>query len=955
MPKLILGEGAGRADCRLMFIGERPGHEEYQSGSPFVGPAGQELWARCEHVGVPYDRSEIYVTNLVKTFSVKPPTKDEIARDWPLLYAELIRVKPRVIVTVGYHAARHFLPQFADTNGDFFHGLCFHYTYGRLKPIRAVLIPVVHSAAALRQPDRYQNQLTHDLRAVRRALRLYESDETVPVHTTIQPNPYRVGLAQFGRDQLTLGCDTEGYLHRPTGIECVAIARGMRDACVIETVPGVAPTKFLRPAIRNVRALVMHHAKHDLQALHAVKIVPRPSTVHDTMLQAYLLDLPQSLKVLAYRVLSFEMAEYEDLVQPIDDARVRATLQEFVYAAQNEFDRRLRRTKHEAHESRDHHRGRGARPASGRRRTTGRHRDHEGVRSASAGSRREREARAQEEARTVGQQNQPSHETLIDRARAARTKGQTAEIGGRRERHVEGEGREAAPRRQTEGREGQPVQVTIPPDLPKRALTSIHGILTKAVASGTTLRDRWRGSKFYPLVPLPPEPTWRDAPIAERTRYVLTDAVAAVDAHYLLYPQLERKDLLRAYQMDLGVLPFLVRNEQVGMACDGRALRQLSKEFARDFAEICTRINRRAGRDVNPLSGEQVSECLFNELGITPTRETKSGKHYTTADKYLKARKLEHKIIPDILEARQINKYKGTYTDKLPSMLRDGRYHPNWKYTRTATGRLAEEVILLIPKHSARAKQIRNAFHATDGHQLVSVDLSQIEMRVMADESQDRTLLDAYRRGIDIHAATARDLLGAPKRKEDQDDSLHRLPAKTVNFGIINGMTEYGMLDQLHEAGQLQWTIDDVRELLKEWFVLRKGVRQWWDGQIKFCRSRGYVCDRFGRRRYISAIWSTDDRIVAGAERQTLMPIQAGADGISKIWNRRIWDRIILPRQAKGQYCEPWIRVHDDTTLEVDTTRAAFVKHEMLKLVPDLLCIPTTAEGKSGVQWGELH
>lgn len=943
-----------------MFIGERPGREEYKAGVPFVGPAGQELWSRCEHVGVPYDRSEIYVTNIVKTFSTKPPSKEEIERDAPLLYAELIRVRPSLIVTVGYHAARHLLPQFAGIKGDFFHGLAFHYTYGRIRPVRAILIPIVHASAALRQPDLYQNQLTDDLRAVKKALRLLEAGEAVPTHTTTTPDPYRVGLAQFGRDQLTIGCDTEGYLHRPTGIECVAIARGIRDACLIETTPGIPPTKFLRPAIRNVRALVMHNAPHDLHALHAVGIVPRPRTVHCTMLQAYLLGLPQSLKVLAYRLLGFEMAEYEDLVQPIDDARVRATLQEFYHAAQTAISEQERAAKDtgtgkgrraagQAH-ALDHRRDHGA--ATGGRGAVGRHRDHEGVRSAHSRAGGERQAEAEGEARTVGQQK----EGVASRTRSAQREGREGHVDGRRE------GRTAAPRgesqtiaqQESEGR--QPVhRVVIPDDLPKRALTSIHGMLTKATASGSTLRDRWSSSTFAPLVLLPPEPTWRDAPAVERIRYVLTDAVAAVDVHHVMQPKLDVRELQRVYQIDLGVLPFLVRNEQIGMACDARALRQLSKEFSRDFSDLCVRINRLAGRDVNPLSGAQVSECLFTELGITPTRETKSGKHYTTADKYLKARKLEHRIIPDILEARQINKYRGTYTDKLPGMLREGRYHPVWKYTRTATGRLAEEVILLIPKHSKRAKAIRNAFHATDGHELVSVDLSQIEMRVMADESQDRTLLDAYRRGIDIHAATARDLLGAPKRKEDQDDSLHRLPAKTLNFGIINGMTEYGMLDQLHEAGQLQWTIDDVRELLKEWFILRKGVRQWWNNQIKFCRSRGYVCDRFGRRRYISAIWSTDDRIVAQAERQTLMPIQSGADGISKIWNRRIWDRIIVPRQAKAQYCEPWIRVHDDTTLEVDESRVPFVKKEMLALVPDLLCIPTTAEGKSGVQWGDLH
>ncbi len=381
-----------------------------------------------------------------------------------------------------------------------------------------------------------------------------------------------------------------------------------------------------------------------------------------------------------------------------------------------------------------------------------------------------------------------------------------------------------------------------------------------------------------------------------------------------------------------------------------------------EFALTCSRINELAGHPVNPLSSPQVSDTLFHELGVRTTRLTKGGT-YTTADKYLKARKKEHEIIPLVLSARQLNKYRSTYTDKLPGMLRDGRYHPDWIDCGTASARLAEKIILLIPKHDPtaasegrpnRAKLIRDCFHATDGHTLVSVDLSQIELRVMADVSGDDKLLAVFARGDDMHADTAHRLLGAPKGKENQDDSAHRLPAKTMNFGIINGMTEYGMLDQLHEAGQLQWDLDQVREFREGWFRVYTGVDAYWKRKIREGRSLGYITTMFGRRRYLAGLRSTSEQVRVETERQALGEIQSAADDISKYWNIRIWKKIIRPMHAEGTYCEPWIRVHDDTTLEVDSTRAYSVAQRMLALVPDLLKIPTLADAKGGTQWGSI-
>lgn len=516
------------------------------------------------------------------------------------------------------------------------------------------------------------------------------------------------------------------------------------------------------------------------------------------------------------------------------------------------------------------------------------------------------------------------------------------------------------------GKSAEVVWVPGEPELPKRALTSIRKMLD--TPTDDTLRKRWSGSTFAPHLELPPQRTWKHLPPAVRTEYALVDALAHRELRDDLWRLVRRRGLDRVYAIDMAVVPLLARNEMVGLQCNRKKLERISLEFKEQYAEACVEINELAGFPVNPRSGEQVADCLFEELGITPTRKTKGGQH-TTADKYLKARRHEHRIIQRILDARQLGKYTSTYTDKLPLLLErdaDGawRYFPDWKYTRTDTGRLAEAIILLIPKHDPlakaqgrrnRAKLIRNAFHAGPGRSLVSVDLSQIELRVMAELSQDEQLLGVYRRGEDLHTKVAHELLGAPKDKKDQDDSAHRLPAKTVNFGINNGMTEFGMLDQLHEAGQLQWTIEKVRALLDGWWKIHHGVERYWDKQIDHALEHGWIEEPlFGRRREVHGVWSVDDRVYAEAKRQCLFGIQSAADTISKVWNAIIDREILQPRRAKGEYAEFWVRVHDDTTLEVETHAAEQVKAEMLGLVPQLLSIPTLAEGKIADRWGDL-
>lgn len=504
----------------------------------------------------------------------------------------------------------------------------------------------------------------------------------------------------------------------------------------------------------------------------------------------------------------------------------------------------------------------------------------------------------------------------------------------------------------------------------KRAIPKAVGAISRLLANPNDepLRDRWSRSVFAGACPLPKPTTWADLPRDVGEHYAKADAYAHEALCRAFLPRLREQKLERAYEIDKAVLPMVARMETVGVQVDVEGLEALSEELAMDYVLTETAIEKMIGRKVNPKASGDVSDLLFNELGITPTMLTKSGSHYTTQDKYLLARKKEHSVIELILNGREAWKMKSTYCDKLPRLVSsDGRYHPDFAYTRTASGRLAESILLLIPKHSPKwGKKIRACFKAAPGHVLVSVDLSQIEMRTMADNSGDEVLTQVYMTGGDVHADTAHRMLGAPKAKKDQDESLHRLPAKTLNFGILMGMTEYGLLDQLHSHQQLHWQIDEcsaedraagklsTREFRADWFAGHPGVAKYVEKKKREARRTGGVRDMWGAFVRLDAIDCTDERRVREAERQAhAIPIQAGADRISKQWMALVWRDVVLPARGKF-YCEPWCRAHDDLILEVDEAHAEGVMKQMLALVPQCLSVPVLAEGKMGANWGAL-
>ncbi len=829
MARIVPGDGP--APCALMLVGERPGWEEARAGRPFVGPSGTELWHRLALAGAP-DRNHWYVTNIVQTYSKDPPTANEAILGGARLRREIACVRPQLIVAAGAWAMRWFLGH--DANQDALHGLV-HVS----KRHSGLVVPIVHPAAALRQPGMYMSALVDDCATVARAIAMVEP----LVHEARTPDTEATGIVW--RDRVSIvGCDTEGYVEAP---ECISLSR---DGCAVvalaDNVTGV------RSITKNL-ALSFHNAVHDLRVLEAMGVTVHE--FHDTMLMAYLLnEHVQGLKPLAYR-LGLRLDDYDSLIAPLDDQRVEAVLRHYL-------------------------------------------------------------------ARYAG------HLRRVERLRGTRK----AEA--------------------------------------KRAVPKAVGAITRLLASPNDerLRARWGRSVFSVAVPLPKPTTWADLPQPIGEHYAKADAIAHEALCHAFLPRLRAEKLERAYAIDKAVLPMVARMETVGVSVDVKGLRALSEELSADYARVEAEIFSLLGERLNPKASEDVSEMLFHRLGVTPTMLTKGGTHYTTQDKYLLARKHEHAVIPLILEGRETWKMKSAYCDRLPNLVsRSGRYHPDFAYTRTASGRLSETILLLIPKHSPKwGKKIRACFRAAPGRVLVSVDLSQIEMRTMADNSRDEVLLHVYATGGDVHADTAHRLLGAPEGKANQDESLHRLPAKTLNFGILMGMTEFGLIDQLHAHGQSHWQIDpctpeereagklSTREFRAQWFAGHQGVAAYVDKKKREARRTGRVRDMWGAYVRLDAIDCTDERRVREAERQAhAIPIQAGADRISKQWMALVWREVVLPARDK-YYCEPWCRAHDDLILEVDEAYAEDVQRDMLALVPQCLRVPVLAEGKIGPNWGAL-
>ncbi len=448
--------------------------------------------------------------------------------------------------------------------------------------------------------------------------------------------------------------------------------------------------------------------------------------------------------------------------------------------------------------------------------------------------------------------------------------------------------------------------------------------------------------------------TFDRVPIDKATDYAAEDADITGRLHRLLKPRLVDEGLVTVYEtLDRPLAQVLVDMEFAGVRVDPDLLRKFSNDFAGRMADFETEIYKLAGREFNINSPKQLGEILFDEMSLDGGKKGKTGAYSTGAD-VLEALAAEgHDLPARVLDYRQLAKLKSTYTDALQSQINPetGRIHTSYSMAGTSTGRLASNDPNLqnIPVRTEEGRKIRRAFIPADGTVMMAADYSQIELRLVAHIADIGALRAAFEKGQDIHAMTASEVFGVPIK--DMDPMVRR-QAKAINFGIIYGISPFGL------ARQLGIPQKQAKAYIDEYFKRFPGIRDYMDETIAFCRHHGFVETLFGRRIHIQAINDKNPARRGFGERAAInAPIQGTAADII----RRAMIRIPPALEAAGLNARMLMQVHDELVFEVPEAEV----DETRDLVRDImegagapavnLSVPITVDVGTGANWEEAH
>jgi DNA polymerase-1 len=447
--------------------------------------------------------------------------------------------------------------------------------------------------------------------------------------------------------------------------------------------------------------------------------------------------------------------------------------------------------------------------------------------------------------------------------------------------------------------------------------------------------------------------TMEAVPIAQAASYAVADAVVTLRLHGMLQKELEQVNALELFNtVEMPLVPILAQMEMNGVALDKDFLENFGKELETSLHDIEYKIYGLVGEPFNINSTQQLSDMLFKRLGLEPpdrSRKTTSG-FLSTAAGVLEDMRGQHEVVDLILEYREIAKLKSTYVDSLPLQINPhtGRVHTSFNQTGTVTGRIASSDPNLqnIPTRSELGRKVRFGFVAEPGNLLLAVDYSQIELRIVSHMAQDEAMKDAFRNGQDIHATTAAAIFDVPLEKVTKDQRRH---AKAINFGLIYGMSPYGL------TRSTDLTLAEAENFVKAYFARFPGVKAYLDGTRKTATERGYVETLLGRRRYFPNLKSgTNFNLRQREEREAInAPIQGTAADIIKL------AMLDLPSRLKEAdlSAKLLLQVHDELILELPKDElpktAALVKQVMENAYT--LSIPVTTDARSGASWGELE
>ena len=445
--------------------------------------------------------------------------------------------------------------------------------------------------------------------------------------------------------------------------------------------------------------------------------------------------------------------------------------------------------------------------------------------------------------------------------------------------------------------------------------------------------------------------TFNQVPLEEAARYAAEDADITLRLHQALWPKVAAEPALRRVyeEMELPLVPVLSRIERAGVLVDVAMLRRQSGELALRMAEIEQQAYAAAQGPFNLASPKQIQEILFERLGLPVLKKTPKGQP-STAEEVLQELALDYPLPRLILDYRGMAKLKSTYTDKLPEQVsrRTGRVHTSYHQAVAATGRLSSSDPNLqnIPVRTAEGRRIRQAFIAPPGCRLLAADYSQIELRIMAHLSGDEGLLHAFAAGEDIHRATAAEVFGVAPEQVSGDE---RRSAKAINFGLIYGMSAFGLARQLGiDRGAAQTYVD-------RYFARYPGVRRYMEETREQARERGYVETVFGRRLYVPDINASNGQRRQYAERTAInAPMQGTAADIIKRAMIAV-DR--WQRQEAAEQVRMIMQVHDELVFEVaegfvDQATAAIRGH---MAGAAQLAVPLEVEIGVGDNWDEAH
>jgi len=437
--------------------------------------------------------------------------------------------------------------------------------------------------------------------------------------------------------------------------------------------------------------------------------------------------------------------------------------------------------------------------------------------------------------------------------------------------------------------------------------------------------------------------------IARAAEYSCEDSDQTLDVHEVLWPQLQADEKLKfIYELEIASSEALYRIERNGVLIDGPTLAAQSHELGQRILQLEQEAHELAGQPFNLSSPKQIGEIFFTKLGLPVVKKTATGAP-STDEEVLEKLAEDFPLPAKILEHRGLSKLKGTYTDKLAQMAnpRTGRVHTHYAQAVAVTGRLSSNDPNLqnIPIRTPEGRRVREAFVAPPGCVIASADYSQIELRIMAHISGDAALLLAFHDGMDVHRATAAEVFGIPTSAVSSEQRRY---AKVINFGLIYGMSAYGLAKSLG--------IDNTaaKNYIERYFQRFSGVKQYMDDTRASAKAKGYVETVFGRRLYLPEINSPNGPRRSGAERAAInAPMQGTAADLIKLSMVKVQE--VLDAEKRGT--KIIMQVHDELVFEVPEAEVDWVRHEVPRLMAGVahLKVPLLAEVGVGPNWDKAH